>query len=184
MKIILIRHAKVLLVDYAKITASQMRAWVDEYNYASINTTLPSKEVISLIKDADVVVVSSLSRTNASLELIGIIPTEQNSLFNEIELPEAKGTFLKLHTKTWLIILRFMMLLRIGKNSRVFLSAKERAKRGAEHLMALAKENDSVVLIGHGGMNWLLGKVLSKSDWKCVEQSGGSNNWGYKVYEK
>ena len=124
MQIILIRHAKVLLEKTEKITASQMNTWVEVYNHASIDITLPNQELIQHIKDAEVVLASSLSRTADSLKVIGVEPTEKNSLFDEIALPDAKGTWLKLSSKTWLVLLRLMMLAGFGKKSKVYTEAK------------------------------------------------------------
>lgn len=184
MKIILIRHAKVLLDNKEKITASQMQAWVDEYNHAPIDKIKPNKELIALVKNVDVVLASNLTRTSDSLNLIAVVPSEKNSLFDEIDLPSTNGTFIKLHTKTWLIILRFLMLSGFGKKSKVYKDAKLRAIRASDYLVELAKQHKAIALMGHGGMNWLLGKVLVTLGWECVEQGAGSKNWGYKVYEK
>ena len=183
MKIILIRHAKVLLDNTQKITAFEMNTWVEAYNHAPIDITLPSKEVIRQIKGADVVLASSLSRTADSLAVIGVEPTEKNSLFDEIDLPQAKGTWLKLSSKTWLVLLRLMMLAGYGKKSKVYTEAKQRATEVSEYLIDLANKHESVALMGHGGMHWLMGKELERRGWECVEQGGGSKNWGYKVYE-
>ncbi len=183
MKIILIRHAKVLLDSRQKITASQMNSWVEAYNHALIDRTLPGKEVISLIKDADIVLASSLLRTSDSLSVVGVEPIEKNSLFDEIDLPEAKGTWLKLSSKTWLL-LRLMMLADFGKKSKVYIEAKQRAKEAIEYLIHVANTHGSVALVGNGGMHWFVGKELQRVDWKCVEKDGGSKNWGYKVYHK
>ena len=46
MKIILIRHAKVLLDKTQKITASQMNTWVEAYNCAAVDMTLPKQDVM------------------------------------------------------------------------------------------------------------------------------------------
>jgi len=183
MQIILIRHAKVLLDNTQKITASQMNIWVEAYNHAPIDIILPSKEVIRHIKEADVVLASSHSRAADSLAVIGVEPTEKNSLFDEIDLPEAKGTWLKLSSKTWLVLLRLVMLLGFGKKSKVYTKAKQRSKRASEYLVALSNKDESVALMGHGGMHWLVGKELERLGWKCVKQGGGSKNWSYKVYE-
>ncbi len=182
MKIILTRHAKVLLENTQKITASQMNTWVEVYNHAPIDMTLPNEEVIRHIKDADIVLASSLTRKADSLELIEVEPTEKNSLFDEIELPEAKGTWLKLSAKMWLVLLRLMMLAGFGKKSKVYKKGKQRAKRASDYLVALATKHERVALMGHGGMHWLVGKELMNLGWECVEQDGGSKNWGYKVY--
>ena len=182
MKIILIRHAKVLLDSTKKIIASQMNTWVEAYNQAPIDTTLPSKEVIRHIKEANVLLASSLSRTSDSLTVIDVEPTEKNSLFDEIDLPEAKGTWLKLSAKTWLVLLRLVMLSGIGKKSKVYTEAKQRAKKASEHLVGLSNNHESVALMGHGGMHWLVGKELERLGWECVKQGGGSRNWGFKMY--
>ncbi len=184
MQITLIRHARVLLDNTQKITASQMNAWVEAYNYAPIDITLPSKEVVSHIKCADMVLASTLSRTSDSLAVTEVEPTEKNSLFDEIDLPQAKGTWLKLSSKTWLVLLRLMMLSGFGKKSKVYTEAKQRAKRASEYLMNLANTHESVALMGHGGFNYLLDKELKKLGFRCVEKNNSSKNWGYRVYEK
>ncbi len=183
MQIVLIRHAKVLLSNTQKITASQMNAWIGAYNNASIDTTPPSKEVIHYIRSANIVLASNLSRTTDSLAVIGVEPTEKNSLFNEIDLPDAKGTWLKLSSKTWLILLRLMMLSGFLKKSKMYREAKERAKKASEYLIALGNQYKNIALMGHGGMHWLVSKELERFGWECVEQGGGSKNWGYKVYQ-
>ena len=183
MKIILIRHAKVLLDNTQKITASEMNTWVKAYNHAPIDMTLPNQKVIYHIKGADMVLASSLSRVSDSLAVIGVEPTEKNSLFDEIVLPEAKGTWLKLSSKTWLVLLRLMMLAGYGKKSKVYTEAKQRATEASEYLIDLANKHENVVLMGHGGMHWLVGKEFQRLGWKCVKQGGGSKNWGFKVYK-
>jgi len=183
MKIILIRHAKVLLDSTKKITASEMNTWVEAYNHAPIDITLPRKEVISHIKGADIVLASNLSRTSDSLAVIDVEPTEKNSLFDEVVLPKAKGTWLKLSSKTWLVLLRLMMLAGFGKKSKVYTEAKHRATEASEYLIDLANKHESIALMGHGGMHWLVGKEFQRLGWKCVKQGGGSKNWGFKVYK-
>ncbi|HIQ27192.1 MAG TPA: hypothetical protein EYH42_01660 [Sulfurovum sp.] len=182
MKIILIRHAKVLLESKEKISASQMNIWVEKYNNAPIDTTLPSKEVIQRINDAHFVLASSLSRTVDSLEVIGVEPIEENSLFDEIDLPKTQGFLLKLSPKMWLVLLRLMMLVGFGKKSKVYTEAKHRAKRASDHLIHLANKHESIALMGHGGMHWLLSRELERLGWECIEHSNGSKNWGFKVY--
>jgi len=159
-----------------------MNTWVEAYNHAPIDTTLPSKEVIRHIKEANILLASSLSRTSDSLAVIDVAPTEKNILFDEIALPEVKGTWLKLSAKTWLVLLRLMMLAGFGKKSKVYTEAKQRAKEASEYLIHLANKHERVALMGHGGMHWLVGKELQRLGWKCVKQGGGSKNWGYKVY--
>jgi len=149
-----------------------MNTWVEAYNHAPIDTTPLNKEVIHHIKESDVVLTSSLSRTSDSLAVIDVEPTEKNTLFYEVELLEAKGTWFKLSSKTWLVLLRLMMLAGFGKKSKVYIEAKQRAKEASEYLIHLANTHESIALMGHGGMHWLVGKELERLGWKCVEQGG------------
>ncbi len=183
-KIILIRHAKVLINKEQKLYASQMNEWVQEYNTSSIDITLPSKKTIEYIKDADIVYASNLPRTTDSLKIVGIIPDEKNSLFDELSLPKTDGNFLKLKPNSWLILLRVMMLLYIGRNNDIFLKDKRRSVQATRYLIDATKKHDSVVLMGHGGINFLIGKLLKKEGWEIIERYKGNSNWGYRVYEQ
>ncbi len=77
-----------------------------------------------------------------------------------------------------------MMLLRIGRNNAVFVKDKKRAKEATAYLIDATKEHESVVLMGHGGINYLIGKVLKKEGWEVEQSDKGNANWGYKVYAK
>ena len=50
MQIVLIRHAKVLIENQNSTTANEMNRWVEEYNHAPIDSTLPKNEVVSLYR--------------------------------------------------------------------------------------------------------------------------------------
>ncbi|MCB4743989.1 MAG: hypothetical protein LGB05_08000 [Sulfurovum sp.] len=181
-QIILIRHAKVLMDNSIKLKASEMMAWVESYNHAPIEKTLPTQEAIRQIKSTNVILASTLSRTRDSLDVIGVTPKEQNALFDEADIPQAKGNFLKLRPKSWLVILRLMMLVGIGKKSQSFKASKHRSKEEAAYLHTLSTQHENVVLMGHGGMNWLMGKALESLGWELREKHGANANWSYKVY--
>ncbi len=182
MQIILVRHAKVSIDSSIKLKASQMRGWVERYDSSPIETSPPAPEVIAKINNADLVLSSSLTRTKDSLAAIGVFPKEANSLFDEAEIPRATGSLFRFRPKTWLVILRLMMLAGIGKKSQSLKASKGRAKEAAKYLVALSKKYDSIALMGHGGMNWLIGRELQKLGWKLEEQYGGNSNWSYRVY--
>jgi broad specificity phosphatase PhoE len=183
MTILLVRHAKVVINQRKKMTAQEMKEWIKEYNHGFVSHEVPKEKVTNHLKYAKIIIASSLSRTEDSLKLIGLKAKEKNSLFDEIELPEFENNFIKLYPKKWLILYRSMLILRIGDKSKILQASKQRAKMSAIYLDRLAKENDNVALMGHGGMNWLMGKELENLGWKCVEDNMSKENWGYKVYE-
>jgi len=184
MTITLIRHAKVLATEDTRLYASEMPQWVEHYNTAPIDGTLPQSTVIQHIKRANVVVASSLSRTHDSLALLGVEPSVRDSVFDEAEVPLGKIPYIKLYPRQWLVVLRLMMLVGMGKGSSSLKASKSRAIKAENDLIALAQTKQSVALMGHGGMNWLIAKSLEKEGWSCIEDVQSSKNWGYKVYEK
>jgi hypothetical protein len=183
MTITLIRHAKVLAKEDEMLFASQLPKWIEHYNMAPIDKSLPKDGVIEQIRSADVVVASSLSRTHDSLALLGVEPSVVDSVFDEAEVPFGKIPFIKLYPKQWLVVLRLMMLVGVGKGSSSLKASKARADQAAKKLISLAKMKQSVALMGHGGMNWLISKELEKRGWVCVEDKHSSKNWGYKIYK-
>ncbi len=101
---------------------------------------------------------------------MGIVHHEKNTLFNEAGIPDAHIPFFKLPPKKWLIILRILMLLGQGKKDLSLKASKLQAKEAAEYLLTLSEEHQSIVVIGHGGMNWLIQKVLQKKGWKLASK--------------
>lgn len=184
MKLILIRHAKVLMPEEKKIYTDQISAWVEAYDQAQIDRMVqPDHTLIEQLKETEMIVASALPRTKASLEMIGIFPSVCNSLFDEAELPEVKGCLIKLYPKTWMLFLRVMMLLRIGKKGHTLSVTKRRAEEAYLFLEDLTEKHGNVALMGHGGMNWFVGKILEKRGWVCGGGKHSTRNWGYKVYE-
>ncbi len=93
MTITLIRHAKVDIDNNKKIYAYQMQEWIKNYNQTPIDTTLPTKEIITKIKKANYITSSTLPRTIDSLKLISIKPYEISHLFDEANIPDTNIGF-------------------------------------------------------------------------------------------
>ena len=181
-QIILIRHAKVDSDESKKIDAHALKKWVEDYDTASINKdSKPPKTTQNHVQNADVVVTSTLSRAIDSALVLGVDIHESHSVFNEAGIPEVNIPLLKLKPKTWLVILRILLLLGLGKKETSFKASKAQAKEANNKLMSLSKEHDTVVLVGHGGMNWLIGKELMKEGWE-MEGKKSHENWGVTVF--
>jgi hypothetical protein len=63
-----------------------------------------------------------------------------------------------------------------------FSAVRGRAGEAAELLIDRAKMHGDVVLMGHGGMNHLIGRVLRQRGWK-LQQKGGVKNWAFNRFE-
>ena len=183
-QIILIRHAKVDIDNTKKIDSLSLKKWVELYDSAPIvSESLPTEDTITLAQNADVVVTSTLRRAIDSAKVLGVEVHTQNALFNEAAIPEIVIPYLKLKPKSWLVILRLMLLLGLGKKETSLKASKVQAEKAAMQLETLIKEHDKVALVGHGGMNWLIGKALVQSGW-VQEGKSGHNNWGTSLFCK
>ena len=177
-QITLIRHAKVDIENTQKIDAHSLQNWVKAYDTAPIDPeSLPTKETIAFTQNANVVVTSTLSRASDSAKVLGLKIYEQNRLFNEADIPEVNIPYLKLKPKSWLVILRLMLLLGLGKKDTSLKASKAQVKEAAKRLQELSTEYNHVVLVGHGGINWLIRQALMKEGWD-LDGKGSHKNWG------
>ena len=183
-QITLIRHAKVDIDNSHKINASSLSSWIEEYDSAPIHTeSLPSCETIKHVQCSDVVLTSTLKRAIDSANVLGGEVVEQNKLFNEAAIPEVSIPYLKLKPKSWLVVLRLMLFLGLGKKDTSLKASKVQAKEAVKILLEYVTKHNHVVLVGHGGMNWLLGKELVKEGW-VLEGKVSHENWGATVLHK
>jgi broad specificity phosphatase PhoE len=183
-QIILIRHAKVDIDHSEKIDSASLKNWVALYDTANIHAnSLPTQETINIAKNTDVLVTSTLRRAIDSAKVLGVDIYERNAVFNEALIPEISIPLLKLKPKSWLVILRVMLLLGLGKKDASLKASKQQAKDASKRLLALSTKYDSVVLVGHGGMNWLIRKALMKDGWD-LEPNASNKNWGMTVLKR
>jgi broad specificity phosphatase PhoE len=180
--VILLRHGKVDIETKERIDSLAMQEWVKEYDESPLAVdSLPSQKSIEYLHSADYVFSSQLRRTHDSAKVLGVQVNEQNSLFNEADIPIAKIPFFKFCPKTWLIILRLLLLFKVGRTNSSFKASKKRAQKATEHLLLESRAYEKIALIGHGGLNWLISEELKKRGWKPLFPPS-NKNWGLRVY--
>ncbi len=180
-QIILIRHAKVDMDNTQKISSLSMKDWVKTYDMAELcSESKPTQKIIDVVKNRDVVITSSLKRAIDSANVLGTDIYESNALFNEASIPDVQIAFLKFKPKTWLVILRVLLLFGLGKKDASLKASKLQAKEAVKRLLELTDTHENVVLIGHGGMNWLIRKGLMKEGW-VLGPDASNRNWGLTV---
>ena len=124
-QIILVRHAKVDIDNTKKIDSLALQEWINEYDTAPIESeSLPTEKTITLSQNADIVVTSILRRAIDSARVLGVEVHAQNPLFNEAAIPEIVIPYLKLKPKSWLVVLRLMLLFGLGKKRDITQSFK------------------------------------------------------------
>ena len=180
-QIILIRHAKVNIDNSQTIAAAALKNWVERYDVADIHfDSKPTQKTRDIVGSAGILVTSVLKRTIDSAKVLGVDSYEKNAIFNEAKIPNVNIPFLKFKPKTWLIVLRVLLLFGLGKKDVSLKASKLQAEEAAKRLLELSNEFESVVLVGHGGMNWLIRKVLMKEGWQ-LEEKPSNKNWGMTI---
>jgi len=119
-RIILLRHGKVSLTQDIKLTASKFNSWVVEYNNADLKVEILKDDTRDILDGANTIFSSALKRSIQSIKLYNKAPHEIDDLFNEAQLPTAKGTLIKLKPSLWLIIYRLLWLFGNSKNCELF----------------------------------------------------------------
>ena len=183
-QIILIRHAKVDIDNSQKIASTLLKNWVEAYDMADIcSESKPTQVSIDVVNSADVVITSSLRRAIDSAKVLGADIYESNAIFNEALIPDVHIPFVKFKPKKWLVILRVLAFFGMGTKDTLLKASKLQAKEASLRLLELADEHESIVLVGHGGMNWLIHKVLMKEGW-TLESNASNANWGVTVLKQ
>jgi len=158
-----------------------LKDWVEAYDKAEIDaSSLPEQMTKELVSNADVLITSSLKRAIDSAKVLGTEIYERNAVFDEAKIPDVNIPFLKFKPKRWLLIVRVLSLFGFGKENTSLNASKQQAKEGRERLLELSSDHDTVVLVGHGGMNWLLRKALMKKGWALAEDPC-NKNWGVTI---
>ncbi len=174
--IILARHAKVI-IDNNTIPAKDMGNFIRKYNEADIEKVLPLD-----FPKADIYMSSKLKRSIKSIKLLGKKADIIDQSFNEADLPYANLKLIKLPAKIWAIIFRIAWLFGYSNHSESYNDAKKRAILATDILIKHHKNNQTILLIGHGIMNRLILKVL-KSRGYILNKKTGSGNWGYTILQ-
>jgi phosphohistidine phosphatase SixA len=184
-EIVLIRHAKVKISSEQRSSSSELKHWVKKYDMAELEeSSVPNAEVHEVVNSADFLMTSMLFRTIASASKFEKKIDERNELFNEAGLPNVHIPWFKFKAKTWLVILRLLLFTGRGKGDDSFKASNTRAKKASDYLCELSKEHNKVVLVGHGGMNFFMSRILRKQGWK-LDGKASSKNWGMtKLYKE
>ncbi|WP_287602465.1 hypothetical protein [Thiothrix sp.] len=183
MKIILMRHGKPDFDFSRRVKATEFARIAHEYDTAGM-VDHPPIQAMEQAQQCNAVVVSDLIRSHLSAQALILENIVLSStLFKEAPLPYPSSGNIKLSVSIWAVLLRVAWLLGYSQNSESFNAASNRAKEAAGVLMQLAEKHGSVLLVGHGVMNWLLAKELRKQGWAGKTTSQGGKHWGFGVYE-
>lgn len=185
MEIVLVRHGKSLWMENKPIMCQEFKNWVEKYDeHGVVEEKAYPEETLQKARAAKMVFTSDLKRAVASAKLL--TPNTalvSHSLFRETELPipslELGG--LKLRANIWAVVLRCLWFGGYSKGCESLGDAGKRAEKAAARLVEYAKEYHTVVLVGHGFFNRLIGKELLKMGWTSKGRTS-SKHWASTPY--
>lgn len=182
MRIVLARHGKPNLRHIRWIAPREMEEWIRLYNHAGVVPDYVPLETVEAASTSGVVVTSTLRRSMQSAQYLlknQLHLTEQ--VFCEAELPHPRWHLPRLPASAWVTLFRLAWFFGYSTNAESVRNATARARVAAERLIQLAKENDSVFLVGHGVMTALIAKHLLALGWVGPARPA-HNYWQFSIY--
>ena len=173
MEITLIRHGE---PDYAlqgRARAKEISSVIEGYDLSGIKDT-PPEETIERVSAVSAVVCSDLKRSIESAKALGFSDIHQSrALFREVAIPHFKGGEFAMSLDKWGVFLRVISIFGFSRNGESLSMAKVRAKEAASELINLANEEKTVLLVGHGFINYFIAKELLHQEWVGPSKPGG-----------
>lgn len=156
----LARHGKVNVAG-GWIAPWEIAEWIERYNHADIfRGPVPSDATIKA-QSAGRIVSSTLVRATESAQLLA--PKQSiltDEVFREAGLPYSLWRAPQLPAPIWAATFRLAWFRGFSAHAESHAQAKLRARIAAQKLITLARESESVFLVGHGIMNALIAAEL------------------------
>ncbi len=183
MKITLLRHGRPEYELAGNVKARELSEIARSYDLSGIIGRAPY-EAIALIKEHNIVVCSDMVRSIQSAKALGVTEVHlATSMFNETGIPHFTRGSIKLPISVWILLLRSLWCFGFSRNGESLSAAKERAKWAAQALIKLAEQFDSVLLVGHGFINYFIARALLSNNWSGPSRPG-RNYWEYGIYTR
>jgi broad specificity phosphatase PhoE len=182
LEITLIRHGKPAFELKGKARSRDICEIIRRYDSSGI-AERPPDEVKQRALACSVAVCSDFIRSLESAKALGFNDILlSDPLFREIACPHFKTGSLTMSVSAWGVLLRYMSVFGFSQNGESLLMAKKRARVAASTLIDIAHTHQSVLLVGHGIINYFIAKELLSRHWVGPSKPGGSY-WEYGVYQ-
>jgi broad specificity phosphatase PhoE len=183
--IVLARHGKPAWDHTAPIPGFALGQWVEGRDQAPLDpSSRPPVALERIARSSRVIAASPLRRSLESAHLLapGVAP-EVRPFFQELSLPTAIHSGLRLRPTLWSSLARAAWYCGWSPRVEDFAAARARASTAANTLAALAAVEDSILLVGHGLMNGLIGIRLRRAGWRGP-RFRARRLWAFSVYER
>jgi len=182
---VLARHGKPACDFVTPIGGRDLAEWLRGMDNAPLDPSLPPPaELVRLAREAQVIAASPLRRSlESAQQLCPDQPPVVEPLFREVFLPTAIRSGLRLRPRLWTLLARAAWYAGWSPGVESFAEARRRAATAATLLASFAQERGSLLLIGHGQMNGLLGKRLLRAGWRGPWLRP-RRYWAFAIYER
>ncbi|WP_179295522.1 histidine phosphatase family protein [Bacillus sp. FJAT-45350] len=172
-EIILIRHGKTNCPMENKMVVKDFKEWVKEYDQAGIEENQDlSAELRLLVEQDSYIITSDRNRAMETAKMIGLERYVSDQTFREAEIPiPLKLKWIKMKPKYWTVFCRFLWMLGYSGNGESRQQTNKRAEIAVSKLMNKLQESSSIVVIGHGFFNHIVGKKLITRGWRRKDQA-------------
>jgi broad specificity phosphatase PhoE len=182
MEIILMRHGEPAYELKGRVQANEISGVIEGYDLSGIKDK-PPKITIDRVSSVSAVVCSDLKRSIESAKALGFSKIHQSrALYREVATPHFKGGEFSMSLYKWGVFLRVISIFGFSRNGESLSMARIRAIEAASELVNLAKEKKSVLLVGHGFINYFIAKELLRKKWLGPSKPGGGY-WEYGTYK-
>jgi hypothetical protein len=184
LRLALVRHGRPLIERTQPVAGRAFGAWLRRYDRARIDPEHPPPPALrTLARESALLVTSPLPRALASLALLD--PREPLVIdgVREAPLPVRFSSGLPLPPDLWSALARVAWLAGWSPGAESFAESRRRAAAAARQLDGLARRHGSVLVLGHGFMNGLIGLGLLRRGWRGRWRIGGAF-WSSSVYER
>ena len=188
MKIILLRHGEPEFNLFArtnkKYPAAELATIIHEYNTSALKSSnLPSQQTLDIAQACTTIVCSDLKRSLDSARLLNRHKISLiDPVFRETELPYADWIYPKLSLRSWITIFRILWFFGYANHAEHIRHSRLRVITATETLVKQAQQYGSVLLVGHGFMNYFIAKQLRSTGWHGPKNPG-RNFWDYAIYQ-
>jgi len=185
MEITIVRHGPSAYQESQRIAGTQFGVWILTYNEAGISSAVPPpRALVAKARTVGLIVSSDLKRAFDSATCLDSSRVPWASpLLREANLPALFPTTLRLPPTVWAILARTAWVLGWSPQTESLWEARQRARRAAETLCALAAQHTSLLVVGHGIFNHLMVGELRRGRW-CGPWRAGGRPWASAVYRK
>ena len=184
-RIVLARHGRPEWSDTALITGRELDEWFRGRDAAPIDPGhTPPPELRRIAREAKGFAASPLRRSLESLHLLvpDAIPFV-DPVFREVEVPRSVPLPLPLPGQLYSKISRIAWFAGWSPEVESFAEARERARKAAETLIEIAPASGTLLLVGHGIINGMIGLALRKMGWKGPHLRP-RRQWAHGVYRQ